>query len=137
MNRREDHEEGLCVFFVCSFVASCSSWLPVHFAATIRPACQIVIESKRHLHLDLPGAWAQIGGCAPLAPFAYRASRGLGEVPGTGFDRHPSVPHTHVEAVPSVLRHAARRVAHEIAVPEFVEDTEKRRAEVGGLLNLE
>src|SRR5262245_52369380 len=64
-------------------------------------------------------------------------SSGSGEIPGTRLDGGPSPFETDLEAVPAVPRHAARRITHEVALPELFEDAHERGAEIRGLLQLE
>src|SRR3977135_596529 len=64
-------------------------------------------------------------------------SQGTGEVPGARLYSRLMILDADLEPVPAILGDAARRVAHEVAVPEFVEDAEEGRPEIRGLLDLE
>src|SRR3954469_14796434 len=70
------------------------------------------------------------------APMTNKALA-TGEISRPRLDRGAPAADADVELVPAVLRHARWRVAHQIALAEFVKDAEECRGEIGGLLDLE
>src|SRR5262245_32157310 len=58
---------------------------------------------------------------------AAGSASGAGEISGTCLHRAAALD-LHAQAMPSVLGHAARRVAHEVALAEFLEDAQEDRA---------